>query len=106
MAANSDALTPLLSPRAKLRLVCEPLVRRGGPADESVASFVRRRLGMYFVPEYECRPGVIRALTLDPRLEQLLNSKVHRSPTDVGLALEDALIPLVPSHLPVSSRPR
>ena len=42
------------------------------------------------MPEFEARPGVLRALTLDPRLEQALASKVHRTPTDVGLALDPA----------------
>ena len=51
---------------------------------------MRRRLGLYFVPEYETRPGIIRAATLDPRLEQWLGQKVHRSPTEVGLALDPA----------------
>jgi oxygen-dependent protoporphyrinogen oxidase len=38
--------TPLLSPLGKLRLLAEPLVpRRKTPGDESLASFVRRRLG-------------------------------------------------------------
>lgn len=37
--------TPLLSARAKLRLLGEPFVRRCAERDESVASFVRRRLG-------------------------------------------------------------
>jgi oxygen-dependent protoporphyrinogen oxidase len=37
--------TPLLSARGKLRLLREPFVRRGAERDESVASFVRRRLG-------------------------------------------------------------
>ncbi|TVP47649.1 MAG: protoporphyrinogen oxidase [Gemmatimonadales bacterium] len=37
--------TPLLSPGAKVRLLTEPFRRRGGERDESVASFVRRRLG-------------------------------------------------------------
>lgn len=37
--------TPLLSGRAKLRLVAEPFVRRGDGRDESVAEFVSRRLG-------------------------------------------------------------
>lgn len=36
--------TPLLSPLAKLRLLAEPL-RRAGPPDETVATFIRRRLG-------------------------------------------------------------
>jgi flagellar biosynthesis protein FlhA len=43
------------------------------------------------VPEFESRPGMIKALTLDPRLEQVLTSKIHRTATDVGLALEPAL---------------
>lgn len=37
--------TPLLSARAKLRLLAEPFVRRGDPAGETVAAFVSRRLG-------------------------------------------------------------
>jgi oxygen-dependent protoporphyrinogen oxidase len=37
--------TPLLSTRAKLRLLREPFVRRGGIPGESAAAFVARRLG-------------------------------------------------------------
>ncbi len=55
---------------------------------DDLSELVRRRLGLYFVPEYEVRPGVIRAVTLDPRLEQWLTGKVQRSATDVGLALD------------------
>lgn len=40
--------TPLLSPAAKLRLGLEWAVPGGGPADESVAEFVSRRLGRQF----------------------------------------------------------
>jgi flagellar biosynthesis protein FlhA len=57
---------------------------------DDLSELVRRRLGMYFVPEYECRPGIVKALTLDPRLEQVLVGKVHRSASDVGLALDPA----------------
>ena len=57
---------------------------------DDLVELVRRRLGLYFVPEYECRPGIIRAITLDPRFEQWLAGKVHRSPTEVGLALDPA----------------
>jgi flagellar biosynthesis protein FlhA len=57
---------------------------------DDLSELVRRRLGMYFVPEYESRPGAVRAVTLDPRLEQWLSQKVHRSPTEVGLALDPA----------------
>lgn len=57
---------------------------------DDLSELVRRRLGMYFVPDYECRPGVLKAATLDPRFEQWLASKVHRTPSDVGLSLDPA----------------
>lgn len=57
---------------------------------DDLSELVRRRLGLYFVTELEARRGVVRAVTLDPRLEQWLATKVHRSPTDVGLALDPA----------------
>jgi flagellar biosynthesis protein FlhA len=62
---------------------------------DDLSELVRRRLGLYFVPEFECRPGVVKALTLDPRLEQALAGKVQRSATEVGLALD----PLTGRHL-------
>lgn len=58
---------------------------------DDLSELVRRRLGIYFVPELECRPGIVKAITLDPRLEQVLTSKVHRTATDVGLSLEPAI---------------
>ena len=57
---------------------------------DDLSELVRRRIGLYFVPELECRPGILRAITLDPRLEQILSSKVHRTPTEVGLSLDPA----------------
>jgi flagellar biosynthesis protein FlhA len=57
---------------------------------DDLSELIRRRLGLYFVPAYECRPGVVKALTLDPRLEQALAAKIHRSATEVGLALDPA----------------
>ncbi|MFA6286561.1 MAG: flagellar biosynthesis protein FlhA [Opitutaceae bacterium] len=62
---------------------------------DDLSELVRRRLGLYFVGEYEARPGVVRALTLDPRLEQSLAGRVHRTPGEVGLALD----PLLGRHL-------
>jgi flagellar biosynthesis protein FlhA len=62
---------------------------------DELSELVRRRLGLYFVPEYETRPGVIRAVTLDPRLEQWLGTKVHKSATDVSLGLD----PITTRHL-------
>jgi flagellar biosynthesis protein FlhA len=62
---------------------------------DDLSELVRRRLGIYFVPEYESRPGIIKAITLDPRLEQVLTAKIHRTATDVGLSLE----PMIGRHL-------
>ena len=56
-------------------------------ADE-LAELVRRRLGLYFVSEFEAEPGKVKALTLDPRLEQWLVGRVQRTPTETGLALD------------------
>jgi flagellar biosynthesis protein FlhA len=62
---------------------------------DELSELVRKRIGLYFVPEYECRTGVVRALTVDPRFEQWLASKVHRNATDIGLALD----PMTTRHL-------
>ncbi len=56
-------------------------------ADE-LSELVRRRLGLYFVSEFEAEPGKIKGLTLDPRLEQWLAGRVQRTPTETGLALD------------------
>jgi len=45
MSMSGFAKTPLLSRRAKLRLLAEPLIPRRDPGAESVAEFTRRRLG-------------------------------------------------------------
>lgn len=49
--------TPLFSLRAKLRVLLEPLVRTRAGADESIASFVRRRLG-HEVLDYAVDPFI------------------------------------------------
>ena len=83
--------------RENVAILNQPLILEGiadfaslSKNPDDLSELVRRRLGLYFVPEYESRPGVIRAVTLDPRLEQWLGTKVHRSPTEVGLALDPA----------------
>jgi flagellar biosynthesis protein FlhA len=55
---------------------------------DELSEHVRRRLGTYFVAEYEAEPGVVKAITLEPRLEQMLTSKVHRTQFDVGLVID------------------
>ena len=55
---------------------------------DDLSEQVRRRLGVYFVADYECEPGVVKALTLDPRLEQMLMQKVQRNQFEVGLVID------------------
>ena len=55
---------------------------------DELAELVRRRLGLYFVSEFEAEPGKVKALTLDPRLEQWLAGRVQRTATETGLALD------------------
>jgi flagellar biosynthesis protein FlhA len=57
---------------------------------DDLSELVRRRLGLYFVPEYESKPGSVKAFTLDPRLEQILAGKIHRTASEVGLSLDPA----------------
>jgi flagellar biosynthesis protein FlhA len=57
---------------------------------DDLSELVRRRLGIYFVPEFEYKPGVLKAVTLDPRFEQYLLGKIHRTPGEVGLAVDPA----------------
>jgi len=55
---------------------------------DDLSELVRRRLGLYFTLEYEAKPGLIKAITLDPRFEQWLGTRILRSPTDIGLSLD------------------
>jgi flagellar biosynthesis protein FlhA len=58
---------------------------------DELSEQVRRRLGTYFVAQFEAQPGLIKAITLDPRLEQLLSTRVQRSQFEVGLSLDPNL---------------
>lgn len=58
---------------------------------DDLAEFVRRRLGEFFVGEYESEKGVLKAITMDPRLEQMIAGKVQRTNTDYTLSLEPQL---------------
>ncbi|MCH8557220.1 MAG: protoporphyrinogen oxidase [Balneolia bacterium] len=57
--------TPLFSGRAKLRLFKEPFIRKGTDPDESLANFVRRRLGGEFL-DYAINPFVAGVYAGDP----------------------------------------
>ena len=58
---------------------------------DDLSEHVRRRLGEFFVPELESASGIINAITLDPRIEQHLITRVQRSTYDVTLTLDPQL---------------
>lgn len=55
---------------------------------DELAEQVRRRLGLYFVGNFETEPGILKVLTLDPRLEQTLTERIQRSHFEVLLSLD------------------
>jgi protoporphyrinogen/coproporphyrinogen III oxidase len=58
--------TQLFSPRAKLRLLREPLIKRASPAaEESIGAFVERRIGREFL-DYAINPFVAGIYAGDP----------------------------------------
>ncbi len=68
LPANPPALlrTPLFSLRAKLRLLREPFIKPSSPeTEESIAEFVRRRIGSEFL-DYAINPFVAGVYAGDP----------------------------------------
>jgi len=55
---------------------------------DELSEFVRKAMGLYFIQEYEIEPGVIKALTLEPRLEQSLAQRVKRTQFDSTLLMD------------------
>ncbi len=55
---------------------------------DELSEQVRKRLGTYFIAQYESEPGQIKAITLDPRIEQTLITRIQRSHFETTLALD------------------
>ncbi len=58
---------------------------------DDLSEQARKRLGMYFIKEYEVEPDKLLAMTFEPRLEQTLISRVKRSQFDIGLVMDPNL---------------
>lgn len=58
---------------------------------DDLSEQARKRLGMYFVKEYEVEKDKLLAMTFEPRLEQTLISRVKRSQFDIGLVMDPTL---------------
>jgi flagellar biosynthesis protein FlhA len=53
-----------------------------------LSEHARRRLSPYIIDQYECEPGKIKAITLDPRLEQFLLSRVQKTQFEVSFSID------------------
>jgi len=53
-----------------------------------LTEYARRRLAPYFITNLEYAPGRIKAMTLDPKLEELMVTRIQRSQFEVGLSLD------------------
>ena len=58
---------------------------------DDLSEQTRKRLGMYFVKEYEVEPNKLLAMTFEPRLEQTLIGRVKRSQFDIGMVMDPDL---------------
>jgi len=58
---------------------------------DDLSEQTRKRLGMYFIKEYEVEPNKLLAMTFEPRLEQTLIGRVKRSQFDIGMVMDPNL---------------
>jgi len=58
---------------------------------DDLSEQTRKRLGMYFVKEYEVEPNKLLAMTFEPKLEQTLIGRVKRSQFDIGMVMDPDL---------------
>ena len=58
---------------------------------DDLSEQTRKRLGMYFVKEYEVEPNKLLAMTFEPKLEQTLIGRVKRSQFDIGMIMDPDL---------------
>jgi flagellar biosynthesis protein FlhA len=58
---------------------------------DELSEFVRKAVSLYFVQDYESEPGMIKAMTLEPRLEQMLAQRVRRTQFDCTLMMDPQL---------------
>ncbi|MDC0156608.1 flagellar biosynthesis protein FlhA [Verrucomicrobia bacterium] len=58
---------------------------------DDLSEQTRKRLGMYFVKEYEVEANKLLAMTFEPKLEQTLIGRVKRSQFDIGMVMDPDL---------------
>jgi len=68
---------------------------------DDLSEQVRRRLGAYFIEDYESKPGLVEVITFEPQLEQVLAQRVKRTQFEVGLMMD----PELTEHILTNLRP-
>jgi len=58
---------------------------------DELSEYARRGLGGQLTRNYQTPNGGLRAITLDPRLEQVIAQGVRQTPSEVSLVLEPSL---------------
>lgn len=58
---------------------------------DELSEHARRALGWQIIKPYQLDNGTLRAITLDPRLEQQIAQGVRHSPTEISLVMEPKL---------------
>ena len=58
---------------------------------DELSEYARRALGTQLVKPFQTETGQIRAITLDPKLEQQIAQGVRQSPTEIALLLDPKL---------------
>ena len=58
---------------------------------DELSEYARRALGSQLTKAFQTENGGLRAITIDPRLEQQLTQGVRQSPTEVALVIEPKL---------------
>ena len=76
-----------------LTLILETIADMGGLTKnpDDLSEQARKRLGMYFIKEYEVETNKLLAMTIEPSLEQSLISRVKRSQFDIGLIMDPSI---------------
>ena len=80
-------------PIKNLTLILETIADMAGLTKnpDDLSEQTRKRLGMYFIKEFESEPNKLVAMTFEPTLEQTLISRVKRSQFDIGLVMDPQL---------------
>ena len=58
---------------------------------DELSEYARRGLGAQIIKPYQSETGAVRAITLDPKLEQQIAQGLRPSPTEIALMLEPRL---------------